>query len=80
MEWRLAEAKNRFSEVVSRALSEGPQQVIRRDDVVIVLSKKDYDRLLGKQNSFKEFLLHQTPRIYDLEIERNKSPMRNVEL
>ncbi len=80
MEWRLAEAKNRFSEVVNRALSEGPQLVTRRDDVVIVLSKKDYDQLLGKQHSFKEFLLHQTPRIDDLEIERDKSPMRNVEL
>lgn len=80
MEWRLAEAKNRFSEVVNRALSEGPQQVTRRDDVVIVLSKKDYDCLLGKQQSFKNFLLHQTPRIDDLEISRDKSPMRNIEL
>jgi predicted nucleic acid-binding protein len=26
MEWRLAEAKNRFSEVVNRALVEGPQR------------------------------------------------------
>ena len=26
MEWQLAEAKNRFSEVVNRALSEGPQR------------------------------------------------------
>ena len=25
MEWQLAEAKNRFSEVVNRALAEGPK-------------------------------------------------------
>jgi prevent-host-death family protein len=80
MEWRFSEAKNCFSDVVNRALSEGPQQITRHDDVVIVLSKKEYERLLGKQHGFKDYLLHQTPRIDDLEIERDKSIMRNVEL
>ncbi len=37
MQWRLAEAKNRFSEVINKALSEGPQKIIRRDDTVIIL-------------------------------------------
>jgi prevent-host-death family protein len=27
MDWSLAEAKNRFSELVNRALDEGPQRV-----------------------------------------------------
>ena len=47
MEWRLADAKNRFSELVSRALSEGPQRVLRRNDAVIVVAQRDYDRLTG---------------------------------
>ena len=36
MEWRLAEAKNKLSELVSRALAEGPQRVVRRNDAVIL--------------------------------------------
>ena len=39
MSWQLQEAKNRFSEVVSRALTEGPQTVTRRGtEVVVVVS------------------------------------------
>ena len=36
MEWQLADAKNRFSEVVNRALAKGPQFVRRRGDVVVI--------------------------------------------
>ena len=42
MAWRLADAKNRFSEVFNRALAEGPQRVLRRDEAVVVLSERDY--------------------------------------
>ena len=42
MQWRLAEAKNRFTEVINKALSEGPQTVTRRNDTVIILSQDDY--------------------------------------
>jgi len=80
MEWRLAEAKNRFSEVVSRALRDGPQRVSRRDGAVIVLSLKDYDRLLGRRTGFKGFLLNHMPSLDGLDLSRDKSPMRAVEL
>ena len=80
MQWRLAEAKNRFSEVINKALSEGPQQVVRRDDTVIILSKKDYEVLTGKQSGFKDFLLNQTPKLDDLELSRDKTPMREIDL
>ena len=80
MQWRLAEAKNRFSEVINKALSEGPQQVVRRDDTVIILSKDDYEKLTGKQSGFKDFLLNQTPKIDDLDLSRDKTQMRNCNL
>lgn len=80
MEWRLAEAKNRFSEVVNRALSEGPQRVVRREDTVVILSQKDYDRLTGKRTGFKAFLLEQTPMLGGLDLSRDKSPIRKAEL
>ena len=81
MEWRLAEAKNKFSELVNRALSEGPQRVMRRDDVVIVLSERDYEKLTGAKPSFKEFLLRQGgPTLNGLDLERDRSPIRDVKL
>ena len=55
MQRRLAETKNRFNEVVNKSLSEGPQQVVRRDNTVIILSKKDYEKLTGKQSGVKRF-------------------------
>ncbi len=46
-EWAVADAKNRFSELVSKALKEGPQRIRRRDEAAIVLSEAEYDALCG---------------------------------
>lgn len=80
MEWRLAEAKNKFSELVNLALSEGPQRIMRRDDVVIVLSEHDYEQLTGTKPSFKDFLLQDGPSLEGLGLERDRSPVRDIEL
>jgi len=80
MEWLLADAKNKLSEVVTRAVTEGPQQIKRRNDRVVLLSQKDYDKLTGQKLNFKEFLLTKTPDLSELEITRDRSPMRNIEL
>jgi len=80
MEWLLADAKNKLSEVVTLAVTEGPQQIKRRNDRVVLISQKDYDKLTGQKLNFKDFLLTKTPSLFDLEITRDQSPMRNVEL
>ena len=49
MTWNLAEAKNRLSEVVNLALTEGPQTITRRKDAVVVISAEKYAELTGKQ-------------------------------
>ena len=79
-EWLLADAKNRFSELVNRALAEGPQRVVRRGDAVIVVAQRDYEQLVGKRPSFKEFLLGKGPSLDGLELERDRSSMRDVTL
>ena len=79
MDWKLAEAKNKFSEVVRRALSQGPQRVLRRKDAVVVMSEQDYERLTGSRVSFKDFLLD-APDMEGLDFGRDKSPMRDVSL
>lgn len=78
-EWNLADAKNRFTELVNRALAEGPQTVRRRKDTVVVLSAKDYDRLKGKKSSFKDFLL-QGKLLEELDLSRDNSPGRDFTL
>ena len=80
MEWRLAEAKNRFSELVNRALSEGPQRVLRRDDAVVVIAERDYEKLTGTRPSFKKFLLGRDPSLETLDLTRDRSPMRKAKL
>ncbi len=80
MAWRLADAKNRFSELVNRALTQGPQLVLRRRDVVVVVAQRDYEKLTGKRPGFKQFLLDKGPSFQGLDLTRDRSPMRNVGL
>jgi prevent-host-death family protein len=80
MDWRLAEAKNRFSELVTRALAEGPQRVRRHNDAVVVVAERDYEKLTGKRPDFKEFLLREGPSFAHLDLSRDDSPMRDTKL
>lgn len=44
--WSLAEAKAKFSEVVERARTQGPQHLTKNGkDAVVILSAEDYQRL-----------------------------------
>ena len=80
MPWQLQEAKQRFSELVRRALAEGPQVVTRRgEEVIVVVSAAEFDRLAGRVPDFKDFLLS-GPDLDALEIERDSRPARQVEL
>ena len=80
MAWRLADAKNRFSELINRALTGDPQVVMRRRDAVVVVARRDYEKLTGKRMSFKQFLLGKGPSLRGLDLHRDKSPMRDVKL
>jgi len=80
MSWRLADAKNRFSEVVNRALAGDPQVVLRRRDAVVVLARRDYEKLTGERVGFKQFLLGKGPSLQGLDLKRDPSPMRKVKL
>ena len=77
--WMLQTAKNKFSEVVRRALSEGPQRILRRNDVVVILSEETFERLVGGRRGFKELLLN-GPGLDTEDLERDQSPMRDVNL
>lgn len=80
MNWNLADAKNRLSEVLDRAKRDGPQTIKRRGDEFVLLPVDQYEKLTGKKPNFTDWLLN-GPRIDDLELPpRDASPMRHVDL
>ncbi len=72
--------KHRLSELVDRALAEGPQRIVRRNDAVIVLVERDYEKLTGKRLGFKEFLMAKGPTLDEVDLTRDRSPMRDAKL
>lgn len=83
MAWQLQDAKNRFSEVVQRAASEGPQEVtVRGKRAVVIVAADQYDRMVEPKQSFIDFLLSGPP--WDDELveainDRPKWPGRDIE-
>jgi prevent-host-death family protein len=79
--WQLQDAKARLSELVRAAQDEGPQEItVHRRATAVVLSRKDYDKLARKKPSFVEFMRSSPLMGVELEIERDKSPVRDVDL
>lgn len=79
MNWQLAEAKNRFSEVVRQALAGKVQRITRRNEAVIIISEAHYQQLIGQKPSFVDYLMS-APSLDELDLERDRSPMREVDL
>ncbi|MBA2390684.1 MAG: type II toxin-antitoxin system Phd/YefM family antitoxin [Geodermatophilaceae bacterium] len=78
MPWQLQEAKQRFSELVRKAESEGPQVVTRNGhEVVVVVAAEEYHRTQKPTMDFKEFLMS-GPDI-DLVIWRDKDLPREID-
>jgi antitoxin Phd len=77
MDWRLADAKNRFSELFTQVLTLGPQRVRRFKDAVIVLSERDYERITGRRPSFKDHL-HQGESFEGLDLTRDSGPDEDI--
>lgn len=78
-EWNLADAKNRFSELVTRALTQGPQRVRRRKDSVVVVAAEEFERLAGQRPRLKDYLTA-GESFEGLNLERDQSPGRDVTL
>ncbi len=79
--WQLQDAKSKFSEVVERAISQGAQIVTRRGKkAVVVLPYEEYERLIGPKDNLSTFLLNSPLAGSELEIERDKSLPRSVDI
>ena len=79
--WQLQEAKNRFSEVVRKASEEGPQTVTKHGkDSVVVLSADDYRKLEQPKTSLVEFFKKSPLSEVEIDIKRDKTPARSIDL
>jgi len=77
--WKLAEAKNRLSELVTRAFKEGPQIIRRHDASVVVVSEDTYLALTGERPSLKSMLL-EGPSLEGVLPTRDRTAIRSVKL
>jgi prevent-host-death family protein len=81
--WLLQEAKARFSELVRRVRSEGPQHVtVHGREEVVVISAEEFRRLKGDHTGQALIAAMQASphREIDIEPGRTAMPVRNVTL
>jgi prevent-host-death family protein len=79
--WKLQDAKNRFSELVKKALKAGPQIVtLRGKETAVVLSVEEYRRLARPKTGLVEFLQSSPLAGVDLDAERDRDTGRKIEL
>jgi len=77
----VAEAKARLSEVIDRALSEGPQIITRRGHAaVVVVSADEWERKTRRKGSLAEFLARSPLRGSGITIERVQDGPRETGL
>jgi prevent-host-death family protein len=68
--WQVQEAKQRFSELLRRVASDGPQYVTKHGkDVAVVVDIAEYLRLTGHKPSFKRYLESMPPFDDDIDFE-----------
>lgn len=79
MEWNLTQAKANLNNVMDKALHEGPQKITYKKNAVIVMKEEDYQELSAKNKSLKDLILN-GPSLEGLELERDQSPIRDIDL
>ena len=81
--WLLRDAKARFSEVVRRVRSDGPQHVtVHGRDEVVIMSAEEFRRLKGEQTgkALVDAMGASPHRDIDIEPKRGEMPVRDVAL
>jgi prevent-host-death family protein len=81
--WPLQDAKARFSELVRRVRSDGPQHVtVHGRDEVVVVAAEEFRRLKGEPTGAALIAaLQESPyRDIDIEPRRERLPVRDVKL
>lgn len=81
--WQLQDAKARFSEVVRRAVEQGPQHVtVNGEERAVVVSAEEYERLTGHRSGRELVEVLARSPLADVEFEHPpiSAPVRDVDL
>lgn len=79
--WSVASAKARFSELIDKAKSEGPQTVTRNGKPAAVLvSVEEWEKKTAPRGSLLEFLQNSPLRGVDLDLRRLSDQPSDIEL
>jgi len=79
--WQIQEAKTYFSKLIHCAEAYGLQIITRQGhEVAVVLSKKEYDKLVQPKTSLIEFFANSPLSEIDIDTKRSKDSMREVDL
>ncbi len=80
-EWALQDAKARLSELVRLAMAHEPQEItLRGEPAVVVVSREEYDRMTQKQESFVDLIRTSPLMDADIDLSREQSMTRDIEL
>jgi len=79
--WQVGEAKARLSEVIDRALSDGPQTITRSGHrVVVIVSAEEWERKTKRKGNLAEFFAASPLRNAGLKIKRLRDRPREIDL
>jgi antitoxin Phd len=78
--WQVQDAKTRFSELIQRAITEGPQTITRHGaERAVLMSIEEYRVLAAHKPDFKAHLLG-GPKVDDFAAQQDRHTGRVVEL
>jgi len=79
--WTVAEAKAKFSEMIDRALADGPQTITRSGrTAVVVVGAEEWERKTKRVGNLAEFFAASPLRGSGLDIERPRKAPRKIRL
>jgi prevent-host-death family protein len=79
--WTVAQAKAKFSEVIDRAMSEGPQTVTRKGrTAVVVVDAEEWNRKTKRVGTLADFFASSPLRGSGLKLQRSKGRLRKIDL
>jgi prevent-host-death family protein len=79
--WTVAQAKARFSEVIERALSEGPQTITRKGrTAVVIVDAEEWNRKTKRVGTLADFFAASPLRGSGLNLQRPKGRLRRIAL
>lgn len=79
--WALQDAKAKLSELVRLTLKSGPQGIsVRGEKQIVIMAQAEYEKLKGNKPRFIDLVELSPLKGMEIDIERNSSLMRNIEL